>query len=155
MTLINCSLTGPAHRDRSLSYAALGVSYTWQACLGIDTHTLPTRPRNGRLPYTPTEGFRRALACHLRCIPGYVRGLTTCSHSQLISSAMRDASSKTSRLHRDISIGNIILVKEPGRETRRGYLIDWETSSPLDSEGRSLDKNRTVSVKVAASVNRI
>ncbi|EIW53530.1 uncharacterized protein TRAVEDRAFT_87285, partial [Trametes versicolor FP-101664 SS1] len=60
--------------------------------------------------------------------------------------AMRDVSSKASRLHRDISIGNIILVKEPGRDTRRGYLIDWETSSKFDSKGHSLDKNRAVSV---------
>ncbi|KAL1939417.1 hypothetical protein VTO73DRAFT_9973 [Trametes versicolor] len=43
----------------------------------------------------------------------------------------------------DISIGNIILVKEPGRDTRRGYLIDWETSSRMDPQGCSLDTSRT------------
>lgn len=58
---------------------------------------------------------------------------------------MRDASSKVQRIHRDISIGNIVLVKESGCNTRQGYLIDWETSSAVDSEGRSLDSNRTVS----------
>ncbi|KAI0831174.1 hypothetical protein BC628DRAFT_1407723 [Trametes gibbosa] len=57
--------------------------------------------------------------------------------------AMRDASSKTSRLHRDISIGNTILVKEPGRDIRQGYLIDWETPSRCGSEGHSIDRSRT------------
>ncbi|KAL1939428.1 hypothetical protein VTO73DRAFT_9984 [Trametes versicolor] len=52
--------------------------------------------------------------------------------------AMRDALQKDSRLHRDISVGNILLVKERGSEMRRGYLIDWEASSRVDSDGRSL-----------------
>ncbi|EIW53531.1 uncharacterized protein TRAVEDRAFT_74821 [Trametes versicolor FP-101664 SS1] len=56
--------------------------------------------------------------------------------------AMRDALDKDSRLHRDLSVGNIILVKETGSTTRKGYLIDWEASSRIDSEGHSLDKSR-------------
>ncbi|KAH9846881.1 hypothetical protein C2E23DRAFT_743069 [Lenzites betulinus] len=57
--------------------------------------------------------------------------------------AMKDALSKAQRIHRDISIGNIVLVKEPGSDTRKGYLIDWETSSAVDSEGNSINRNRT------------
>ncbi|KAI0357832.1 hypothetical protein OH77DRAFT_1305388 [Trametes cingulata] len=56
--------------------------------------------------------------------------------------AMRDAYSKASRLHRDISVGNIILVKEAPGDVRKGYLIDWEGSSRVDGEGRSLEKCR-------------
>ncbi|EIW53537.1 uncharacterized protein TRAVEDRAFT_74824 [Trametes versicolor FP-101664 SS1] len=56
--------------------------------------------------------------------------------------AMRDALDKDSRLHRDLSVGNVILVKEAGSATRKGYLIDWEASSRINSEGHSLDKSR-------------
>ncbi|KAI0333654.1 hypothetical protein GY45DRAFT_1243997 [Cubamyces sp. BRFM 1775] len=52
--------------------------------------------------------------------------------------AMRDAHTKAGILHRDISLGNIILVKEPGRNTRKGYLIDWEASCPVDELGRAV-----------------
>ncbi|RPD54650.1 hypothetical protein L226DRAFT_509635 [Lentinus tigrinus ALCF2SS1-7] len=51
--------------------------------------------------------------------------------------AMRDALAKDSRIHRDISIGNFILVKEPDRAVRRGYLIDWEASCRIDEEGNA------------------
>ncbi|EIW59666.1 uncharacterized protein TRAVEDRAFT_71649 [Trametes versicolor FP-101664 SS1] len=56
--------------------------------------------------------------------------------------AMRDAHAKDSRIHRDISVGNIILVKEPGQDIRRGYLIDWEASSVIDATGESLQPGR-------------
>lgn len=57
---------------------------------------------------------------------------------------MRDARSKDSRIHRDISVGNIILVKEPGHEIRRGYLIDWEASNVIDAAGESMQPGRAV-----------
>ncbi|KAI0330530.1 hypothetical protein GY45DRAFT_750579 [Cubamyces sp. BRFM 1775] len=57
--------------------------------------------------------------------------------------AMRDASDKTSRLHRDISIGNIILVQEVSGVSRKGYLIDWETSDKVDEHGHAFDRVRT------------
>ncbi|KAL1950094.1 hypothetical protein VTO73DRAFT_5216 [Trametes versicolor] len=56
--------------------------------------------------------------------------------------AMRDAHAKDSRIHRDISVGNIILVKEPGQEIRRGYLIDWEASISVDSAGDAMQPGR-------------
>lgn len=59
---------------------------------------------------------------------------------------MRDAYEKDSRIHRDISLGNIILVKEPGSAVRRGCLIDWEMSCEVDEEGKSLDPTRVVSL---------
>ncbi|KAI9062464.1 hypothetical protein FKP32DRAFT_1574035 [Trametes sanguinea] len=49
--------------------------------------------------------------------------------------AMKDAFEKGSRLHRDLSVGNIILVKEPDRPIRRGYLIDWDASDAVDETG--------------------
>ncbi|KAH9932694.1 uncharacterized protein BXZ73DRAFT_77412 [Epithele typhae] len=49
--------------------------------------------------------------------------------------AMRDALEKDSRVHRDISTGNIVLVKEAESDVRRGYLIDWELSCTLNDEG--------------------
>ena len=58
---------------------------------------------------------------------------------------MRDALEKDSRLHRDISLGNILLVKEPGRSVRRGYLIDWEVSSKVNPDGKSCIRGRVVS----------
>lgn len=59
---------------------------------------------------------------------------------------MRDARAKDSRIHRDISVGNIILVKEPGQDIRRGYLIDWEASNSIDAAGESLQPGRAVRV---------
>lgn len=58
---------------------------------------------------------------------------------------MRDALAKDSRIHRDISVGNIILVKEPGQDIRRGYLIDWEASNVIDAAGESMQPGRVVS----------
>ena len=58
---------------------------------------------------------------------------------------MQDALAKDSRIHRDLSAGNIILVKEPGRAVRQGYLIDWESSDQVDSAGEALHSGRAVS----------
>ncbi|KAI0324546.1 hypothetical protein GY45DRAFT_1331411 [Cubamyces sp. BRFM 1775] len=57
--------------------------------------------------------------------------------------AMRDALAKDSRIHRDLSVGNIILVKEPGCGIRKGYLIDWEVSDRVDDAGEALHPGRT------------
>ncbi|KAI0635992.1 hypothetical protein C8Q77DRAFT_1053379 [Trametes polyzona] len=56
--------------------------------------------------------------------------------------AMRDALTKGSRLHRDLSVGNMILVKEPGQTTRKGYLIDWDASDGVDASGQSVNPGR-------------
>ena len=66
--------------------------------------------------------------------------------------AMRDAQTKASRIHRDISIGNVILVRERDREIRRGYLIDWEASSEIDGSGQACLPGRTVSVITCSGV---
>lgn len=39
------------------------------------------------------------------------------------------------RLHRDISVGNIVLLKDPSSDIRKGYLVDWEASCRLDPAG--------------------
>ncbi|KAI9067440.1 hypothetical protein FKP32DRAFT_1643899 [Trametes sanguinea] len=57
--------------------------------------------------------------------------------------AMRDALAKDSRIHRDLSVGNVILVKEPDRRVRKGYLIDWDASDRVDEEGMALHPGRT------------
>ncbi|KAI0330526.1 hypothetical protein GY45DRAFT_1302931 [Cubamyces sp. BRFM 1775] len=57
--------------------------------------------------------------------------------------AMRDASDKVSRIHRDISVGNIILVQEVDGSPRKGYLIDWETSDKVDEHGHAFERVRT------------
>ena len=59
--------------------------------------------------------------------------------------AMRDASDKASRIHRDISVSNIILVQEVNGAPRKGYLIDWESSDKVDTDGLALERARTVS----------
>ena len=59
--------------------------------------------------------------------------------------AMRDALAKDCRLHRDISVGNIILVQEEDSDVRRGYLIDWEASCRVDGTGNALEDGRAVS----------
>ncbi|KAL7279685.1 hypothetical protein ACG7TL_006092 [Trametes sanguinea] len=56
--------------------------------------------------------------------------------------AMKDAYTKDSRIHRDLSVGNIILVKEPDRVVRKGYLIDWEASDRVDDGGEALHAGR-------------
>ncbi|KAJ8462803.1 hypothetical protein ONZ51_g10665 [Trametes cubensis] len=57
--------------------------------------------------------------------------------------AMRDASDKASRIHRDISVSNIILVQEVNGAPRKGYLIDWESSDKVDTDGLALERART------------
>ncbi len=59
--------------------------------------------------------------------------------------AMADARNKASRIHRDLSMGNIMLVAEEGRTSRRGYLIDWEASCEVDDTGASVHTDRPVS----------
>ncbi|KAI0671018.1 hypothetical protein C8Q78DRAFT_1033465 [Trametes maxima] len=59
-----------------------------------------------------------------------------------VFTAMQDALSKDSRIHRDISLGNVVLVKEPGQDIRKGYLIDWEVSDEVDEEGNSCHTGR-------------
>ncbi len=60
------------------------------------------------------------------------------------SLAMKDARTLANRLHRDISVGNIILVRDHPGSVRKGYLIDWEVSSEVDDSGTSLDAGRMV-----------
>ncbi|KAH9946414.1 uncharacterized protein BXZ73DRAFT_37757 [Epithele typhae] len=59
-------------------------------------------------------------------------------------SALRGAAdvvrTKESRLHRDVSVGNIVLVKEADSEIRRGYLIDWEMSCKVNDSSEAIEK---------------
>ncbi|RPD62303.1 hypothetical protein L226DRAFT_458441 [Lentinus tigrinus ALCF2SS1-7] len=74
---------------------------------------------------------------------GYIRGTEKLLHATYdVFHAMRDALRHDSRLHRDISIGNVILVREKDRDVRRGVLIDWETSCRVDEAGKAVESGR-------------
>lgn len=49
------------------------------------------------------------------------------------------------RLHRDISVGNIVLVWKGNEQWRAGILIDWEMSSVADENGFAQDSYHNVS----------
>ena len=64
--------------------------------------------------------------------------------------AIVDVRDKYSRLHGDVSIGNIILVREHDSSgPRRGYLIDWDASCEVDAAGESYKEGRIVSAWTA------
>ncbi|OSD07056.1 hypothetical protein PYCCODRAFT_1449760 [Trametes coccinea BRFM310] len=72
-----------------------------------------------------------------------IRGTEELLHSTYdVFQAMRYALAKASRSHRDLSAGNIILVKEHDRSVRKGYLIDWEASDRVDDKGESIHTGR-------------
>lgn len=50
---------------------------------------------------------------------------------------MIEAYQKTNLIHRDISVGNIILVRESPDGPRKGYLIDWELACDASRESDS------------------
>ena len=82
----------------------------------------------------------RLMMCSLVCFESphnTYHGLTP------VHVAMRDALAKDSRLHRDISVGNIILVQETGN-IRKGYLVDWDASCRVDDSGLALEEGRAV-----------
>ena len=62
---------------------------------------------------------------------------------------MRDALAKGNTLHRDISVSNIILVREPGQARRKGYLIDWDSCCDVDEAGRALVAGRAVRLSMS------
>ena len=58
---------------------------------------------------------------------------------------MQDALEKDSRVHRDISAGNIILVRDGADPNiRKGYLIDWESSCTVEDSGLATKAGRAV-----------
>ncbi|KAI0699327.1 hypothetical protein C8T65DRAFT_659926 [Cerioporus squamosus] len=87
---------------------------------------------------------------HYRVVLGTVgyslknlRGTEELLHATFdVLQAMADARNKVSRIHRDLSMGNILLVAEEGRTSRRGYLIDWDASCEADDTGASVHKDR-------------
>ncbi|KAI0948897.1 hypothetical protein AcW1_008642 [Taiwanofungus camphoratus] len=69
--------------------------------------------------------------------------LLHCTHDAF--HAMLEARDKNNRIHRDISPGDVILVKEPSSRIRKGYLIDWELSCYVDEHGQAHEYDRVVS----------
>lgn len=53
--------------------------------------------------------------------------------------AIRAACTLTNRLHRDISVVDLILVRDHPDSVRKGHLIDWEVSSEVNDSGASQD----------------
>ncbi len=62
-----------------------------------------------------------------------------------VGTALRDAVARGSRLHRDISLGNILLVRENDQADRTGYLIDWDASCRVSASGECVEAGRVVS----------
>ncbi|KAH9946601.1 hypothetical protein B0H21DRAFT_693419 [Amylocystis lapponica] len=109
-----------------------------------------------RIQHTQTDKFT---GCNWVCRGGRVRSVSGYTHYRLVSKtvgyplkhfvdagellqgtfdayeAMTSAYVNNRRLHRDISIGNIILVRETEGTQRRGILIDWELSSIIEDDG--------------------
>ena len=56
------------------------------------------------------------------------------------SPAHWDAATKANILHRDISLGNIMIMGDDG------MLIDWELSKRIDQEGTAQSEEKTVSL---------
>ncbi|KAI0714075.1 hypothetical protein C8T65DRAFT_573979 [Cerioporus squamosus] len=60
-----------------------------------------------------------------------------------VFTAIRDALDKDLRVHRDVSAGNIILVRQRSdQKIRKGILIDWESSCSVDDTGLSTKAGR-------------
>ncbi|KAL5480746.1 hypothetical protein ACEPAI_9686 [Sanghuangporus weigelae] len=57
--------------------------------------------------------------------------------------ALDSAYKRCRRVHRDISLDNIILYRSEPSGPRRGLLVDWEFSSVVDSSGRAVDDLRS------------
>ncbi|KAH8115742.1 hypothetical protein DFH11DRAFT_1854205 [Phellopilus nigrolimitatus] len=57
--------------------------------------------------------------------------------------ALIDAYIKCHMLHRDVSVNNVILVRDPVTGRRRGILIDWELSTLADDNGQARDYHRS------------
>ena len=66
---------------------------------------------------------------------------------------MIDAKEKYGRIHRDISVDNIILVRKKKGERRTGILVDWELSTKINEEGEVEDNDKPVSREILASLD--
>ncbi|KAL5480803.1 hypothetical protein ACEPAI_9743 [Sanghuangporus weigelae] len=53
--------------------------------------------------------------------------------------AINSACTRCKRLHRDVSLDNIILYRFEASQPRRGLLIDWEFSVSADEYGKAID----------------
>ncbi|KAI1788469.1 hypothetical protein LXA43DRAFT_894557 [Ganoderma leucocontextum] len=107
------------------------MSQAW-VCLFNEQQPFATRRRHHRL-VMGTVGYSL----------NRLRGTEELLHATYnVYTAMRDALEKDSRIHRDISVSNVILVKELGGTVRRGYLIDWETSCKVDDAGAATEAGR-------------
>ncbi|KAI0712053.1 hypothetical protein C8Q76DRAFT_476440 [Earliella scabrosa] len=73
----------------------------------------------------------------------HLRGTDELLHATYdVFQAIIDAYTLGKRLHRDVSVGNIILVRDGSRSTRKGYLIDWDASCEVDDSGASTEAKR-------------
>ncbi|KAL6306978.1 hypothetical protein BKA93DRAFT_713797, partial [Sparassis latifolia] len=76
-----------------------------------------------------------------------IRGTEELLHATYdVYESIIDARVKAKVFHRDISIGNVLLFKEPGEDIRHGYLIDWELSSHIRDDGLSESDWTVVSI---------
>ena len=59
--------------------------------------------------------------------------------------ALKDAHDKADTLHRDVSLGNIILARLKEKAERIGHLIDWELSC---KRGRVMPRDHVLTVRL-------
>ena len=64
----------------------------------------------------------------------------------MISTGIESAYTRCKRLHRDISLDNIILYRVEASQPRRGMLVDWEFSALIDGHGKAVDGTQIVRV---------
>ncbi|RPD54657.1 hypothetical protein L226DRAFT_90085 [Lentinus tigrinus ALCF2SS1-7] len=123
---------GPSRRGLQKTLTDTFVSEPWkcQAYRGVDTQVAGRK--HYRLVVSPVGYDLR-----------YFRSTEELLHATYdVFIVMKDALARNCRLHRDISIANILLVKERGSDIRRGYLIDWECSWNVDESGQALQPGR-------------
>ncbi|KAH9912677.1 uncharacterized protein BXZ73DRAFT_6288, partial [Epithele typhae] len=98
---------------------------------------------NGCLPRISQRRHYRLVMGTVGMPMSTLRGTAELLHATHdVFTAMREASAKDNRIHRDISVGNIVLVKEADADIRRGYLIDWETSCKINEHGEAIEVGR-------------
>ncbi|OSC97320.1 hypothetical protein PYCCODRAFT_1419696 [Trametes coccinea BRFM310] len=122
------SISGPLFQD---THTNRFIGTPWSSRLNGKTIYVSRRRHYRLVTHTVGQSLRT------------LRGTEELLHSTYdVFVAMRDVLAKDSRIHRDLSVGNIILVKESDRAIRKGYLIDWDSSDRVDDAGESLHTGR-------------
>ncbi|KAH9849504.1 hypothetical protein C2E23DRAFT_362283 [Lenzites betulinus] len=114
------------HTSNQLTHTGALINQKWVCA--IDGKCVRTTQRRHYRTVTDAAGYGLKT----------LRGTEELLHAAYdVFTAMQDALTKAAYIHRDLSLNNIILVKEPDRDIRRGYLIDWESADRIHSDGNA------------------